>query len=99
MLSSAAFSWPSVVMPCLWIAWMMSPLRTPLQPQMVSLSGISATSRPGSLRWREEQLPPQRRQIGSAAHPVHIDVLVLDVADQNHAVQAVVFEQQLLVCA
>ena len=41
-----SFSCASVLTPFSWIAWMISPLVTPMQPQTVSLSGIWATSSP-----------------------------------------------------
>src|SRR6185295_9722962 len=40
-----------------------------------------------------------RGEIHSTAHPVHIQMLIFDVADQDHAVKAIVLEQQLLVGA
>ena len=67
-----SFSCDSVLTPFSWMASMMVPLVTPMQPQTVSLSAIWAASAPGIRPGGKEQVLRYRRKIRSAAQPFHI---------------------------
>ncbi len=48
---------------------------------------------------REEQLAAEVGEIRAGADPVHVNVLVFDIADEDHADEAVIFEEEFFVSA
>ena len=80
---------------------MISPLRDP-----VAAADHLAVRHIGDFEARDRRrgggnsnMAAVRREVGAIAHPVHVAVLVFDIADQDHAAQAIVLEQQFLVNA